>query len=135
MSVTSNGVALTVASLSAVINLPIAGATIVPSSLSADTFTVSYVATNLFGQEMRAVSNTLSFENGENTIVFPENGSYTLTFSGVDEATNAMDDVIVYVTVDDRTSVSLEIGETYTYSASGFVPEYTASLEGDYRFR
>ena len=107
-------------------------ATIVPSSLSVDTFTASYVATDLYGQAVRDISSSFTFVNGENTIVFPENGSYTITFTGVDEATNEMSEIIVCITVDDRTNVVLDIADTYTYTTSAFTPSFIKSVDGDY---
>lgn len=107
-------------------------ANIVASLLSSDTFTVSYVATELFGQEMKEVSGSQSFANGENTIAFAENGKYTLTFNGIDEAGNTMPEFVAYIEIDDRTIVTLNIKDSYVYNASGFSPEYEASVTGDY---
>ncbi len=107
-------------------------ADIVPSQLSIDTFSVNYTATELFGQKMKTISGSQLFADGENTINFAENGKYTLTFAGVDEAGNAMTEIVMYIEIDDRTVVILQVEENYIYNASGFTPNYTASVDGDY---
>lgn len=105
------------------------------STLSIDEFTVSYEATELFGQEMKVVSGSQNFINGTNVITFAENGMYTVTFSGVDEAGNVMTEIVKYIEVDDRTVVFLDIEENYIYSINGFSPVFTQSVQGDYTIK
>jgi len=99
-------------------------ASIVPSTLSQDTFT--YALKNADGD---VVANGTVAE-GDNSINVDVDGTYTLEVSGVDEAGNTF--AWSKETVVKRTKVVLDITTDYTFNPNGTSLEYSENVSGDY---